>query len=365
MLEDLAKIAEERSSQKRVELLRRITDLYIDKLGRHTKAEAYLFDDILSKIVDRLPRHAKIHSSVHLAALPDAPHATVRKLAADPDIEVARPVLGGSPALEDRDILEFAQAMSQEHLKVIATRSTLCEQVTDVLIRRGNRVVMLTLSANHGARMSEHGMSGLIDKAEGDDELQAQLVDRPDLSRAAIEKLMPLISRKLAEKLAERGHDLREAVSPQLLGEVGNQFEAALRERERNVRHVSQLMQDVRSGRLTVEQAVVSLASAGRLLDLAAVVGEATKLGRNQAFALMSGGQLQPILVLLRAVGLPWPVAEQVLALRAKKLRLPAPGPHLRRDYEAVDPVLAQRVIRFLNVRQSVQPADEKVRAAS
>lgn len=365
MLEDLAKIAEERSSEKRVELLRRITDLYIDKLGRHTKAEAYLFDDILSKIVDRLPRDAKIHSSVHLAALPEAPRATVRKLAADPDIDVARPVLGGSSALSDGDILDLAQRMSQDHLNAIATRSALCEQVTDILVRRGDRAVMLTLSANHGARMSEGGMSGLIDRAEGDDELQAQIVDRPDLSRAAIEKLLPLISRKLAEKLAERGHDLREAVSPQLLGEVSNQFEAALRDRERNMRNVSQMMQDVQSGRLTVEQAVVSLASAGRLLDLAAVLGEATKLGRNQAFALLSGGQVQPILVLLRSVGLPWSAVEQILALRAKKLRLPAPGANLRRDYEAVDPALAQRVIRFLNIRQSVQTAEEKTRAAS
>ncbi len=355
MLNELAKIAAERSPDKRVELLRRITDLYIEGLGQHTDAEHYLFDDIITKIIDRIPREDKIHAAVHLSALPEGPRGTMARLAGDDDFDVARPVLQGSAALTDDDLVRLAGSIPKPHLTAIAARSTLVERVTDVLVERGDRKVALTLSANHGARLSEVGLSKLIGRSAGDVDLQALLVDRPDLSDKAITKLLPMISQKLAEKLAERGYEVGEAVSPEFLDKVRVQFKDALRERKDDIDELSQIIDTVRAGKLTLQGAIEALVLKDRLVDIAAAVSEFADLERSQTFATLAHGQMQSVLVLMRSLNLPWATVHKVLALRSRKLKQPFVADELERDYAAIELGLAQRVIRFLKVRQSLR----------
>lgn len=361
MLAELAEIAQERSSAKRVTLLHRITDLYIGGLEDHSAAEELLFDEIMTRILDDIPREAKAHAAVHLSALPSAPHGTIIKLARDGDIEVARPVLRGSAALSDDDLVAVARVSSQAHLHAIATRERLSEPITDVLVERGDREVALTLSGNHGACLSESGLSALIDKADGDADLQELLVERPDLSSDAAAKLMPMISQKLAARLAERGHHPQQPVSPELLGVISRRFQRALSGRDRETRNVTKWIDDVRAGRRRLADAVFALVGDENLLGVASLVSAFTALGRSQVFKIIVHGELQPALVLFRSLGLPWRTVDAVLALRAKKRRTPYVSRGLDRDYEAIAEPLAQRVIRFLRVRQSLlkpQPSD-------
>lgn len=359
MLNELTQIAAERSPEKRVELLRRVTDLYIDGLGQHTDAENYLFDDIMTKIVDRIPREDKIHTAVHLSALPDAPRGTMVRLAKDEDFDVARPVLQGSTALTDDDLVRLAASIPSHHLTAIAARSTLVEKITDVLVERGDRNVALALSANHGARFSEGGMSQLIGRSADDVDLQVLLVDRPDLSEKAITKLLPLISQKLAEKLAERGYDVGDAVAPEFIENVRAQFKDALRERRDDIDELSRMIESVRAGKLTLTAAIETLAFKDRLVDIAAVVSAMADLERNQTFAILAHSQMQSVLVLLRSLDLPWTTVHKVLALRSRKLKQPYAADELQRDYAAIELALAQRVIRFLKVRQSLRGKPE------
>ena len=60
----------------------------------------------------------------------------------------------------------------------IAGRATLSENVTEVLVRHGNREVLLTVSQNDGARFSHDGVSGLLDRAVGDKQILASLARR-------------------------------------------------------------------------------------------------------------------------------------------------------------------------------------------
>ncbi len=358
MLAELAKIAVERSSEKRVALLHRITDLYVGGLGDHSESEELLFDEIMTRILDDIPCEARAHAAVHLSALPSAPRGTMNKLARDADIEVARPVLGGSAALSDDDLITLARVSPQAHLQAIATRERLAGPVTDVLVERGDREVALTLTGNHGACLSEIGLFGLIDKADGDPDLQELLVERPDLSRDAVAKLTSMISQKLAEKLAERGCDPSASISPQLLGEIGRRFHRVLSGRDRETRNVTDLIEQVHAGRISLDRAVNALVEGENLLGLATLIGAFTGLERGQAFKIVVHGQLHPALLLLRSLGLPWRTVDGILALRARKRRMPYVNRGLDRDYSAIDEALAQRVVRFLKVRQSLRTPD-------
>ena len=96
--------------------------------------------------------------------------------------------------------MRLAERGSQAHLTAIASRSTVPEKVTDVLIDRGDREVVHTVTANHGARFSDHGMDRLLDNAHDDVDLRELLVERPDLSSQSVDKLLPLVSEFAADE---------------------------------------------------------------------------------------------------------------------------------------------------------------------
>ena len=353
MYNDLMQLARERSSERRVELLRQMTDMYFNGVGDHTSAEVFLFNEIVSKIVDTVARDGKIQIAANLATLPNFPRDIVHKLAEDDDIEIARPVLRGAAALTDDDLVTIASRASQAHLHAMAQRATLSERLTDVLVDRGDRKVVHTVSANHGAEFSADGMQQLLTKAEEDVDLRELLVERPDLSQETVDKLLPLVSEQLAIRLSERGFDVQSVISAEMMQQVRQRVNSALRERKADIREVEHCIAEVRAGRLPLDRAVQQLAASDRLLDVAAIVGEFAQLDRSYTFSVLGQGQLQTQLILFRSLDLSWDTLNAVLSLRAKKLGMPyEPSLEIQRDYEAVDPALAARVLRFLKVRR-------------
>jgi uncharacterized protein (DUF2336 family) len=350
--DELKSIAAERSSEKRLQLLHKIADLFMVSGEARTDAENYLFNDIMEKIVDQISRDAKVQVAANLATLRGFPASIARSFAADADIDIARPVLRGSPALGDDDLVDIARTAGQQHLHAIATRDQLSAAITDVLIDRGDERVVHRVSANHGASFSDWGFEQLVEKARGDVDLQELLVERPDISRATVDSLLPLVSETLALKLSQRGFDPGSANTADVMRQARERFEQALRERRVAIRGVAALGELVSRGDLTVEEALVELVEAGRLLDVAALAGQVADLDRNHVFGLITRGQTQTVMLLFRALGASGGVFERIMALRARKLGLPAPdGGELARDYEALDTSLAQRAIRFLQAR--------------
>jgi uncharacterized protein (DUF2336 family) len=356
MHQELTRIAAERSPEKRLELLHRVTDLYLDGVDTNSNSEAYLFNEIMEKIVDQFSRDIKKQVSSTLAILADFPSNIVRKLADDADIEIARPVLRNAFSLTDDDLVHLAQRGSQAHLAAIAGRATVPEKVTDVLIDRGEREVVHTVTGNHGARFSESGMDRLLGKAEEDVDLREMLVERPDLSPRVVERLLPLVSESLAMKLAERGYDVQGALPPDMVASLRQRFTMALRIRKENILQVSVVIEEIRKGHARLDESVRQIAETGRLLDVSALMSTFTRLDRDHVFKLLYKGQMQTILVLCRSLELSWATLDAILAIRAvKNGETYFSDPTVRAEYEATDMVTSQRAIRFLRVRQVAQ----------
>ena len=350
---DLTKIAAERSPEKRLELLHKVTDLYFEGFGNHSASEAYLFNDIMEKIVELFSRDLKRQVAVSLAVLPDFSINVVKNFAEDEDIEIARPVLRNALSLTEDDLVRLAERGSQAHLTAIAGRSTVPEKVTDVLIDRGDRQVVHAVTANYGARFSDQGMGRLLDKATDDVDLRELLVERPDLSPQSVDKLLPLASESLLMKLAERGYEVKGAIPPDMIQALRQRFTAALRIRKEDIFQVSAVIDSIRKGHATIDESARLIAESGRLLDVSTLISAFARLEQDHVFNLIYRGQLQTVLILCRSLELSWPTVDAMLAVRATKQRTPYfSDPVIRRDYEAVDLAVAQRAIRFLRVRQ-------------
>jgi hypothetical protein len=353
MHQELTRIAAERSPEKRLELLHKVTDLYFEGVGNHTTSESYLFNEIMERIVEAFSRDMKREVATSLAILPEFPTNIVRKLADDEDVEVARPVLRNALSLTDDDLVRLAQRGSQAHLNAIAGRATLPEKVTDVLIDRGDREVVHTVTANHGARFSDYGMDRLVEKCEDDVDLRELLVERPDLSPHVVTKMLPLLSESLVIKLAERGYEVNGAISADMIASLRQRFTAALKQRKDNILQISLVIEQIRQGRAKLDDAARQVAESGRLLDVAALLAAFVRLERDQVFQQLYRGQLQTVLILCRSLDLTWPTLDAILGLRATKQQMRYfSDPTVRRDYEAIDPMIAQRAMRFLRVRQ-------------
>src|SRR6202012_714596 len=130
---DLEEAVKGGSSERRVRMLRQITDLFLTGADRLNQQQIDVFDDVLVRLIDRIEANALARLSMTLADLSAAPREAVRHLAYHEEAEVAAPVLLRSEHLSDDDLIEIASKRGQEHLIAISSRRALNEALTDVL----------------------------------------------------------------------------------------------------------------------------------------------------------------------------------------------------------------------------------------
>src|ERR1700677_4670114 len=149
-LQDLIDLAKEPSSEKRRVLLREITDLFFVNPD-HQPAEMGLFDDVLSQLAGEMEAAVRAELSGRMAPVAHAPAKLVRGLATDASIEVARPILEGSAALSEADLL------------AISRRERVPEAVSEVIVKRGDDATLGVLLGNDGAMLSRQAHEAAVD----------------------------------------------------------------------------------------------------------------------------------------------------------------------------------------------------------
>src|ERR1700748_2895224 len=85
---------------RRVETLRRVTDLFINGAVDFSSEQIGLFDDVFQCLMHHIEASARALLSNRLATIDSAPPLTIRALAFDDLIEVAAPVLSKSERLD-------------------------------------------------------------------------------------------------------------------------------------------------------------------------------------------------------------------------------------------------------------------------
>jgi uncharacterized protein (DUF2336 family) len=171
------------TAERRAKTLRRITDLFVFGSGHFTEDHIALFDGVFSHLIAHIELSARATLAGQLAPISNAPPTIIRTLAFDDAIDVAGPVLAQSLQLDNVALVENARTKSQQHLLAISRRNSLAETVTDVLVERGDRQVVLNTAENRGAKFSEAGYVRLIKRSEGDDRLAYSVGARSDIPR--------------------------------------------------------------------------------------------------------------------------------------------------------------------------------------
>lgn len=171
-------------------ILKQLTSLFLSNVDRLGEAQIGVLDDALVRLIGRTEAEALAQLSETLSTIEQAPPETVRRLAFHNDISVAAPVLQNSSCLSDKDLIEIAKTLSQQHLLAISQRKTLNEALTDALLRRGDAGVSGALAHNPGAVFSECGYATLVGRAERDESLIEKLGLRLDLPANLLREIL-------------------------------------------------------------------------------------------------------------------------------------------------------------------------------
>lgn len=340
------------SPRRQAEILRRVTDLFL--AGAHSYSEEHvdLFDGVISRLAEKIETKARAELASRLAPLANAPLATVRRLARDELIEAAGPILAHSPRLTDEDLLAIAAGDSQERLLAISKRAALSEPVSDALVSRGNRDVVLSVTRNAGARFSNTGYGKLVDKSIDDEVLAICVGMRKDIPREYFHMLIARASEVVYEKLAAANPAAVAEVQRVLSGITGQEVGASKIQR---AEAQAQLETMRRSGK-SVDDAVYELAASGKFAETVVALSALSRTPRELVESVLSDRRAENdfTLLLAKAAGLSWQTALQICILRRGPNGLPQLAiDAARRSFERLQVETAQRVIKFYNVRHA------------
>ena len=343
------------SRDKRVETLRRVTDLFLNDANRLNDQQIDVFDEVLGRLIKNVEEKTLAELSRRLGPVKNAPIEVLRNLARDDNITVAEPVLAQSVRLSSNDLVEIAKTKSQAHLFAISGRERLDVTVTDVLVERGDQQVVRRVAGNSGARFSEVGYATLVQRSERDEKLAERVGLRLDLPLQLLRQLLARAGEAVRNRLlAVAGPEMRDQIQRALATVTEDIGCEASMDREQDFEQARRRVLALNSKGELNQAMLLEFIRESKSADLIAALALMCAAPFELMVNLMQSQHREAILIPCKAAGLDWPAVRAVLNGRAIG---GAVSDHdlenARAEYNKLTQSSAQRVLRFWQVRQS------------
>jgi uncharacterized protein (DUF2336 family) len=359
-LQELELTVSQGSAESRERALWYATDLLI--VGRYTDDEIWMFGEIIGRLEQDIEAAARAQLARRLARTDNAPIKIINKLAFDDSIDVAGPVLRQSEQLDTRTLVTNVRSKSQEHLLAISQRRTICTEVTDELVTRGNRQVVRSVAKNTGARLSDFGILHMVKRSESDSILVEQLGHRRDIPRHLFQQLIAKASdnakKRLESERPQAASQIQSLVTD-VTGALHSKFgpasktyfdakrEVARQQRFGNLNE-NKILEYAQSRRF--EEATVGLSL---LCSLPVDAVERVLVDKNKELAL----------IVAKALGFSWVTAMALLFLGAPDHRIVAHDlEDMKREFTGLNVETSRSVLRAYQSRKQAIAADSDQR---
>jgi uncharacterized protein (DUF2336 family) len=353
LIPGLDEIVKHGDPKRRADAARRIAELFLRGAASFRPDHVDLFDGVLINLVPHTEIAARADLAEQLSVLANAPRGLVGQLAQEDEISIAGPLLRRSPVIDEPALIEIARIKGQGHLLAMSERPALSPDLTDVIVRRGDREVVRRAAGNSGALFSPAGYSSLIKRSSQDGVLTLTVGQRDDLSGPQLKELLAGSIDIVRRRLFDVVKPARQADIKRAIGEI------------------SGVAEEVESRRdfVPAQRAILALHEAGELNE-AALLGFAKTYKYEESVAalaalsgvriatldrLIAGDRYDPILIVGKVVGLEWATVRALILLRMGPNRVAAPADieSARVNFGRLMPSTAERVVSFWQTRQS------------
>lgn len=350
LIPELDAIVQGADPRRRADAARRVGELFLQGAATFRADHVDLFDGILTSLVPHAELAARADLAERLSRLANAPRSLVGLLAHEDEIAVAGPLLRRSPVIEEWVLVEIAGAKGQGHLLAMAERPKLSPDLTDVMVRRGDRDVVRRAAGNAGAAFSTTGYATLIKRAGHDGVLTLAVGQRDDLSPEQLKSLLAgsieVIRRRLFDVVKpERQNAIKLALS-ELSGEIVHVAGRDFAQAQRTVLELHN------QGRLD-EAALLEFAKSYKYEESVCALAAMTGVKIGTLDELITGDRYDPILIACKTIGLEWATVRALILLRIGANRVPSPSDmeSARVNFARLMPTTAERVVNFWKTR--------------
>jgi uncharacterized protein (DUF2336 family) len=346
------------TSERRVQMLRKVTDLFLSEAARLTERHIDVFDDVLVRLMERIEAQALAQFSVSISDSTVAPRGVIRQLAYHEDGSIAAPPLSKSNRLSESDLIEIAGIRGQQHLRAISSRKTLSEAVTDVLLKRGDYDVSHALARNAGVRFSDFGYAILVERSERDDGLAEETGLRSDIPAKALRQLLMNANDAVRSRLLKAARpELRKRIQTSMQ-QIAEQISAAAPKRIDYTTAKKTVSSLNCAGKLN-DSAISRFAICGEYPSIVAALSLLSAVTIETVESLVLGGDSDGLIVACRAARLDWSTAMSIISNRPDCL--PVSQQKLEQGKEIFDALslsAAQHTIRIWSTRSSAKKSD-------
>lgn len=352
LIDELEAALQSGSKDKRIDSLRRITDLFVAGADRFSDQQIEVFDDVLEHLVKRIESKAREELSHRLGPIDNAPPQTVRRLARDDDIKIAAPILTRSRRLTNRDLIDIAGSKSQDHLLAIAGRTQIATNVTDALLRHGDKQVLYRLADNTSAKFSEGGYSQLVEHSAHDESLAEKCGHRRDIPLKLFRELLLRATETVRDRLLATAD--RSKIEQVLMTVAENAEHEAGYYNEHHTAEAHGRMLNLKNRGLLVHNVLAELAKANKHADVLVALALLCGTPMPLLQILLQSEHLEARLIPFKAAGTDWRIVEYILSRPSICSAMSAPEletAELR--YSRLSQAGAGRILRFWQVRQT------------
>jgi uncharacterized protein (DUF2336 family) len=354
LIPGLDEIVRRGDPKRRADAARRISELFLQGAANFRADHVDLFDGVLISLVPHTELAARADLAERLSLLANAPRGLVGQLAHEDEIAIAGPLLRRSPVIDEKILVEIASMKGQGHLLAMAERKALSPDLTDVIVRRGDRDVVRRTAGNAGAAFSTDGYSTLIKRAGQDGVLTLKIGQRDDLSAEQLKDLLAGSIDVVRRRLFDVVKPARQTAIKRVMNEISGVIERVEggRDFEPAQRTVIALH---RAGELN-ESALLGFAKAFKYEESIAALAAMTGVKIATLDQLISGERYDPILIAGKSVGLEWATVRALILLRLGPNRVVSPADieGARVNFARLMPSTAERVVGFWKTRPQV-----------
>ena len=296
---ELISLAHEPSSQRRRELLRRVTDLFLSAPAR-APTEAQAFDAVFCTLAKEVELEVRAELSARFSDAPSAPTELAARLARD-CIEVALPILSNARLLGEADLLDIARTRGQEHLRVVSGRPGLSEAVSEVIVERGDDETLGVLVRNETARLSRRASERVVERAAANPDLHAAVVGRASLPLDLVNEMYLVVEASLRDRIRARNASVDPKALDAALKLARTRMDARSGEAGAEFAEAEAEVEKLASRKRLTPAALLGLLRSGQRAHFTAGLAYLAEVGTEMVHTVVESGDFDAMAVICKA----------------------------------------------------------------